>query len=241
MSCANCGSCTAAGGDSSDGADVHGLLTACERLCAPGQVLAESEENLRLMNALGFAIAEGQARPLEALATVFHELGAQKFVGLAAVMLELGCRGQLVALAYYGACGGSSSKFHRLLVEGCAAAAGTADDSRLQELVRSVNVAAQQHEWVPGNVPIGRLRWPPPPVGAGRLVEARGGVRRGAATDRGRQQRPQPRPATGDHEGDSAAMSSTPHRTLWPWCAAIVVAGVACAYRMAPHSRAPWP
>ena len=128
---------------------VNALLRECQQLCTKGEVMAETEEVLQLFNALGFAVAGGRARSLEALATVFNRLGAEPFTEACASLLQLDCTDDLVALAY-AACDAQPSCFHRRLL----------DESGLCELVDEVNLAAQRYEWVPGNASVGRAKVP---------------------------------------------------------------------------------
>ena len=111
--------------------------------------MAETDEVLQVFNALGFAVACGRARSLEALATVFNQLGAQSFTDACASLLQLDCTGDLVALAY-AACKSNPLCFHRRLL----------DKDDLSELVEEVNLAARRHELVPGNGRIGRAKVP---------------------------------------------------------------------------------
>ena len=149
MSCNSCGSsadCDAA----TEAPTASGLLATCQGHCARGEVMAETEELLETFNALGFAVARGRARSLEALATVFNRLGAQPFTEVCAALLRLDCGGDLVALAY-AACDADPARLHRRLVE---------DQQALDQLVEEVNQAARRYEWVPGNKRLGRCRLP---------------------------------------------------------------------------------
>ena len=111
--------------------------------------MAETDEVLQTFNALGFAVACGRARSLEALATVFNQLGAQPFTEVCASLLLLECTGDLVALAY-AACDAQPARLYRRLL----------DDRSAGELAKEVNQRAQRHEWVPGNHGVGRARVP---------------------------------------------------------------------------------
>lgn len=148
MSCSSC----------SGSADCHAdrdrptptgrdLLLACQKLCAKGELMAETEEVLQTFNDLGFAVARGRARSLEALATVFNHLGAQLFTEACSVLLQLDCTGDLVAMAY-AHCDAQPTTFHRRLV----------DKSSISQLVEEVNLAARRHELVPGNPTVGRAK-----------------------------------------------------------------------------------
>lgn len=111
--------------------------------------MAETDEVLQAFNALGFAVACGRARSLEALATVFNQLGALPFTEVCASLLRLECTGDLVALAY-AACDAQPARLHRRLL----------DERSTGELAKEVNQRAQRHEWVPGNPGVGRAKVP---------------------------------------------------------------------------------
>eukprot|EP01043_Picozoa_sp_COSAG02_P018486 COSAG02_NODE_864_length_16407_cov_4.535197_7_plen_263_part_00 len=150
MSCSSCsGSVNCQQAETRPQPTASTLLSKCQKLCAKGEVMAETDEMLQVFNALGFAVACGRARSLEALATVFNQLGAHAFTDVCASLLRLDCTGDLVALAY-AACKSHPSCFHRRLL----------DKADLGELVEEVNLAARRHELVPGNGSVGRAKVP---------------------------------------------------------------------------------
>ena len=78
----SCDSCSGSGGCEAENVDggraaIDTLLTACQKRCAPGQVMLETDAVLQEFNDLGHAVACGRARSLEPLATVFNKDGAE--------------------------------------------------------------------------------------------------------------------------------------------------------------------
>ena len=192
----------------------------CQLACAKGEVVAETDEQLLRFNELGFLLAGGKARSLEPLATIFHELGEETFVAVAAALLRLKCTGDLVALAYE-ICGSDIPCFAECLT--------SSDDAELGQLVEEVNQAATRHEWVPGNVPIGRAH-PPEAAPTGTiLVEKSEGQGAAEATMAPADEAPALQ-AEATHVGDDGAELRGGVQWSW-WYALPVVAAVALGVR----------
>lgn len=145
MSCASCTSCELPPDERDE--EQQWLLATCSAAVAQGGVMAETDELLQTFNDLGFAVANGRARSLEPLATLFNLLGSGAFTAVCAALLELEMTGDLVALAFV-ASDSDVDVFHRRLVG--------KGEAEVRLLVDEVNRAATLHEFVPGNSPIGR-------------------------------------------------------------------------------------